>query len=68
MAQELFFTCPTTTDRVPTGIQTDAKTLQAFWTRTLNVHCPWCGKVHDIAVREAYMDSALSDAYDLLGK
>jgi hypothetical protein len=68
MAQPLFFTCPATNQRVPTGIQTDAKSLQASWTSALNVNCPWCGKVHNVAVREAYMDSALSGTYDLLSK
>jgi hypothetical protein len=63
MAQQLFFTCPETTQRVFTGIQMDPTTLKAFWTGTLNIHCPGCGKVHDISVREAYVNSTLSNAY-----
>jgi hypothetical protein len=68
MAQALYFTCPATSQRASTGIQTDVETLQAFWKRRINVDCPCCGKFHDIAVREAYMDSVLLDACDLLAK
>jgi hypothetical protein len=28
----------------------------------LKVHCPHCGAVHEISVRDAYIDGALQDA------
>ena len=41
----LFFTCPTTYQQVPTGIETDVQSLRAAWKATLNVKCPHCGEV-----------------------
>jgi hypothetical protein len=39
----LFFTCPTTHQQAPTGIETDVRTLSASWRAMLKVHCPHCG-------------------------
>ena len=58
----LIFTCPTTHRRAPTGIETDATSLQAFWKATLKVKCPHCGGMHYVPVRETYINNALDDA------
>jgi hypothetical protein len=50
----LFFTCPTTRQQAPTGIETDVQSLRAAWKATLNVKCPYCGEVHEISVRETF--------------
>jgi hypothetical protein len=51
----LFFTCPTTHQQAPTGIETDVQSLRAAWRATLNVRCPHCGEVHQISVpRDIY--------------
>jgi len=50
----LFFTCPTTHQQTPTGIETDVQSLRAAWKATLNVKCPHCGEVHEISVRETF--------------
>jgi hypothetical protein len=34
----------------------------AAWKATLKVNCPYCGEVHEISVRETYINGALSDA------
>jgi hypothetical protein len=60
----LLFTCPTTSQQVPTGIETDVESLRAAWKRTLKVSCPHCGEVHEISVRETYVNGALRDAVD----
>jgi phage terminase large subunit GpA-like protein len=57
----LFFTCPTTHQQAPTGIQTDVQSLQAAW-KALKVKCPHCGEVHQISERETYINGALQDA------
>jgi hypothetical protein len=62
----LFFTCPTTHRRAPTGIETDVQSLQAAWKATLKVKCPHCGEVHEISVRETYINCALQDGTDQL--
>jgi hypothetical protein len=62
----LFFTCPTTHQHVPTGIETDVQSLQAVWKASLKVKCPHCGEVHEISVRETYINGALDDATDRL--
>ena len=55
----LFFTCPTTHQQAPTAIDTDVQSLRAAWKATLNVKCPHCGEVHEISVRETYINGAL---------
>jgi hypothetical protein len=35
---------------------------------TLKVDCPYCGAVHEISVREAYIDSAIHAATDRLDR
>jgi hypothetical protein len=62
----LFFTCPDTGQRAPTGVDTDLESLRATWSEKLKVHCSLCGKVHEMSVRETYVDSALHDATDRL--
>jgi hypothetical protein len=37
----------------------DVPGLRAHWNSTLRLDCPHCGDVHDIAVRQVYMDAAL---------
>jgi hypothetical protein len=58
----LLFICPKTDQQAPTGIETDAQSPSASWKATLKVHCPHCGGVHEISVRETYINGALSDA------
>jgi hypothetical protein len=62
----LLFTCPLTDQQAPTGIETDAQSLQSFWKATLHVKCPHCGGMHDVPVRETYINNALEDAAGLL--
>jgi hypothetical protein len=62
----LFFTCPATRQLVSTGIETDAQNLQSFWKATLHVKCPHCGGMHDVPVRETYINNAVEDAAGLL--
>jgi phage FluMu protein Com len=58
----LCFICPKTNQQAPTGIETDAQSLSASWKAMLNVNCPHCGKVHQISVRETYIEGALDAA------
>jgi hypothetical protein len=65
MAQ-LLFVCPKTNQQIPTGIETDPQSLGAAWKATLKVTCPHCGEMHEISVRQTYLNGALSDAADRL--
>jgi phage FluMu protein Com len=38
--------------------------LRAAWKATLNVKCPHCGEVHEISVREKYINGALKQFED----
>ena len=60
----LLFVCPKTNQQAPTGVNTDAQSLSAAWKVTLKVNCPYCGEVHEVSVRETYVDAALSDVAD----
>jgi hypothetical protein len=62
----LFFTCPKTNRQGPTGIDTDVQSLSASWKAVLKVNCSYCGGVHEISVRETYINGALEDASDWL--
>jgi hypothetical protein len=42
----LLFTCPTTLQQAPTGIETDVQSLQAAWKTTLKIKCPHCDIAH----------------------
>jgi hypothetical protein len=57
----LYFICPKTRRRGPTGIETDLPTLQKSWSERLNINCQHCGEVHETSVRELYVDTALDD-------
>ena len=62
----LLFICPKTNQQAPTGIETDVQSLSASWKAALKVTCPHCGEVHEISVRETYINGALDDATDWL--
>jgi hypothetical protein len=62
----LFFTCPTTRLEAPTGIETDVQSLRGAWKETIKLKCPHCGGVHEILVRETYINGVLQDAADKL--
>jgi hypothetical protein len=62
----LLFTCPKTNQQAPTDVETDVQSLSASWKATLKVNCPYCGEMHEISVRETYINGALSDAADRL--
>jgi len=36
--------------------------LNRAWKATLKIKCPHCGKVHEISVRDTYINGALRDA------
>ena len=54
----LTFMCPKTKRRAPTRVRADVQTLRASWKSTLQVKC-LCGEVHDISVRDAYLNANL---------
>ena len=58
----LLFVCPKTNQQAPTGIETDVQSLSSSWKTMLKVNCPNCGGVHEISVRETYINGALQDA------
>jgi hypothetical protein len=49
---------PPVQGKEPTGIETDVQSLRAAWKARLNVKCPHCGEVHEISVRETYINGA----------
>ena len=56
---QLLFTCPTTKQRAPTGIETDAQSLPPSWSARINVNCPRCGGLHELAMRETYINGVI---------
>ena len=62
----LFFICPKTRHKASTGIETDAKSLQAAWTGIMKVDCPHCHEAHDISVRDTYIEAVAQGDSDRL--
>ena len=58
----LLYTCPETRQQTPTGIEIDARSLRWAWSEKVRVQCPCCGNMHQLPVRETYIDGALHDA------
>jgi hypothetical protein len=42
--------------QAPSGIETDVQSLNASWKAMLKVNCPHFGGVHEIPVRETYIN------------
>jgi hypothetical protein len=59
----LLFICPKTNQQAPTGIETDVQSLGAAWKTTLKVNCPHCSGVHEISVRETYINGAIAECW-----
>src|SRR5262245_40869119 len=55
----LLFTCPNTSRKASTGIEMDVQGLRQYWKLTLKFDCPHCDDVHDVRVREVYIESAV---------
>ena len=55
----LLFTCPNTNLKVPTGVEMDVQGLRAHWKSTLKLDCSHCDDVHDVSVRDVYLNSAV---------
>jgi hypothetical protein len=62
----LLFTCPSTRLQTSAGIETDVQSLRAMWTEKVKVPCTHCGMVHEILVREVYIEGVLNEAADAL--
>jgi hypothetical protein len=60
----LLFNCPKTHQNASTGIETDVQSLRASWKATLKINCPHCGEVHEVSVRETFINGTLQDAID----
>jgi len=37
------------------------QSLQAAWKAMVKVKCPHCGQIHELSVRETYINGALQD-------
>jgi hypothetical protein len=64
MGGTLLFTCPITRRRAPSGIRTDVQSLSGLWSKKLKVNCSLCGEIHEISIRDTYIESALHDTGD----
>ena len=62
---QLLFTCPTTKQRAPTGVETDAQSLRASWSARIKVYCPRCGGLHELAMRETFINDVVEDSLAL---
>jgi hypothetical protein len=54
--------CPVTMAAIPTLIGTDVRTLAKKWYTKIKVSCPYCRETHQYTVREAFVETAISNA------
>lgn len=60
MTPFLKFRCPTTSEQCECDITTDAANLAKVWKMTKNVECMICGGMHQIKIRDAFLDMVMS--------
>ena len=56
----LMFRCPTTNRQCKCDVATDAATLAKVWKMTKDIKCRICGEMHQIKIRDAFLDMAMS--------
>lgn len=60
MTPFLTFICPATNQQCECDVATDAATLAKVWKMTKDIKCRICGEMHQIIIREAFIDMAMS--------
>jgi hypothetical protein len=53
--------CPKTSEPIVTEIDTSPEGLAQVWGTTMLVRCPYCHEEHPIKVREAFLQSEISE-------
>ena len=56
--ERLFFTCPVTSRRIDSGVETEIGTLLQIKSEKVRARCPACGQVHEWIVRDAQLPQA----------
>jgi len=60
MTPFLMFRCPTTNRQCKCDVTTDAANLAKVWKMTKDIKCRICGEMHQIKIRDAFLDMAMS--------
>jgi len=55
----LKFRCPTTNQQCECDVATDAANLAKFWKVIKDIKCRICGGMHQIRIRDAFLDMAM---------
>jgi hypothetical protein len=60
MTAFLMFRCPTTSRQCECDVATDPANLAKVWKLTKDIECRICGAMHQIKIRDAFIDMAIS--------
>jgi len=60
MTPFLTFRCPATNLRSECDVATDTANLAKVWKLTKDMRCRICGETHQIKIRDAFLDMAMS--------
>ena len=60
MTTFLTFSCPTTQQQCECDVATDAADFAKIWKMTKDIKCNICGEMHQIKIRDAFVDMAIS--------
>jgi hypothetical protein len=66
LMQRVYVTCPTTGQLVRTTVEASPAGLAKSWNSSRQVACPHCSQTHEINIRHAYLNQAISEL-DLSG-
>jgi hypothetical protein len=58
-------TCPKTSQPLTVEIATDFPSMRLAWDTTLHIKCAHCGRVHQMAFRDAYVAATLNGSDDV---
>lgn len=60
MTTFLTFLCPNTHQQCESNVATDAANLAKIWKMTKDIKCKICGEMHQVKIRDAFLDMATS--------
>ncbi|MEA2934350.1 MAG: hypothetical protein QOD74_996 [Variibacter sp.] len=61
----LLIRCPATCLTIDTGVATDLDSIATCWDETIQVHCPHCGTMHGLKMRDGFIATDASASVDL---
>jgi len=59
---QIIFSCPVTGGEVPSGIETEAASVEQLAPEEITLVCPQCGRPHTWQIRQGHLSDILPEA------